>query len=44
MLWFAALRAAGPPPVPNLGVNMGPDFPQPAANLGRSIIEGRLGS
>jgi sarcosine/dimethylglycine N-methyltransferase len=41
--WFASLRASGPPPVPNLGVIMGPDFPQLAANLGRSIMEGRLG-
>jgi sarcosine/dimethylglycine N-methyltransferase len=41
--WFAALRASGPPPVPNLGVVMGPDFAQLAANLGRSIMEGRVG-
>jgi hypothetical protein len=41
--WFASLRASGPPPAPNLGVVMGPDFPQLAANLGRSIMEGRLG-
>jgi sarcosine/dimethylglycine N-methyltransferase len=41
--WFATLRASGPPPGPNLGVIMGPDFPQLAANLGRSILEGRLG-
>lgn len=40
--WFVSLRASGPPPVPNLGVIMGPDFPQLAANLGRSIMEGRL--
>jgi len=37
------LRAAGPPPSPNLGVVMGPDFAQFAANLGRNLMEGRLG-
>lgn len=41
--WFAALRASGPPPSPNLGVVMGPDFPQLTFNLGRSLMEGRLG-
>jgi sarcosine/dimethylglycine N-methyltransferase len=41
--WFAQMRAAGPPPSPNLGVVMGPDFPQLAANLGRNLMEGRLG-
>ena len=41
--WFARLREAGPPPSPNLGVVMGPDFPLLAANLGRSLMEGRLG-
>ena len=41
--WFARLRQAGPPPSPNLGVAMGPDFPLLAANLGRSLMEGRLG-
>jgi sarcosine/dimethylglycine N-methyltransferase len=41
--WFAAMRASGPPPKPNLGTIMGPDFAQLATNLGRSIIEGRLG-
>jgi SAM-dependent methyltransferase len=41
--WFAQLRAAGPPPSPNLGVVMGPDFAQLAANLGRNLVEGRLG-
>jgi sarcosine/dimethylglycine N-methyltransferase len=41
--WFAQMRAAGPPPSPNLGVVMGPDFPQLAANLGRNLGEGRLG-
>ena len=41
--WFAQLRASGPPPSPNLGLVMGPDFAQFAANLGRSLMEGRLG-
>lgn len=41
--WFAQLRTSGPPPAPNLGVVMGPDFAQLAANLGRSLAEGRLG-
>jgi len=41
--WFAQLRSSGPPPPPNLGVVMGPDFAQLAANLGRSLAEGRLG-
>ncbi len=41
--WVAQLRAAGPPPSPNLGVVMGPDFAQLATNLGRSLLEGRLG-
>jgi SAM-dependent methyltransferase len=41
--WIAKLRASGPPPSPNLGIVMGPDFAQLSANLGRSLIEGRLG-
>ena len=41
--WFAQLRASGPPPSPNLGVVMGPDFAQLSANLGRNLMEGRLG-
>jgi sarcosine/dimethylglycine N-methyltransferase len=41
--WIALLRASGPPPSPNLGVVMGPDFAQLAANLGRNLTEGRLG-
>jgi len=45
--WAAAFRAgpppAGPNPSPNLGVVMGPQFAQYAANLGRSLIEGRVG-
>jgi SAM-dependent methyltransferase len=41
--WIARLRASGPPPTPNLGVVMGPDFAQLSANLGRNIMEGRVG-
>jgi hypothetical protein len=41
--WFARLRASGPPPSPNLGVVMGPDFAELSANLGRNIMEGRIG-
>jgi sarcosine/dimethylglycine N-methyltransferase len=41
--WFAELRESGPPPQPNLGTVMGPDFLQLAANLGRNLMEGRLG-
>jgi sarcosine/dimethylglycine N-methyltransferase len=42
-VWFAQLRASGPPPSPNLGTVMGPDFAQVAANLGRSLLDGRVG-
>jgi SAM-dependent methyltransferase len=41
--WIAELRASGPAPSPNLGVVMGPDIAQLAANLGRNLMEGRLG-
>jgi hypothetical protein len=41
--WFAQLRASGGPPAPNLGVVMRPDCAQLAANLGRNLMEGRLG-
>ena len=41
--WVAQVRASGPPPSPNLGVVMGPDFAQLSANLGRNYLEGRLG-
>jgi len=40
--WVTQLRASGPPPQPNLGVVMGPDFAQLATNLGRNLMEGRL--
>jgi sarcosine/dimethylglycine N-methyltransferase len=42
-LWVARQRESGPPASPNLGTVMGPDFPQQVANLGRSLLEGRLG-
>jgi SAM-dependent methyltransferase len=41
--WFAQMPASGAPLSPNLGVVMGPDFAQLSANLGRNLIEGRLG-
>ena len=41
--WFAQLRAAGPPPSPNLGIVMGPNIAELAGNLGRNLFEGRLG-
>ena len=41
--WVAHLRASGTPPAPNLGLVMGPDFAQLLANLGRNLMEGRLG-
>ena len=41
--WIARMRASGPPPAPNLGAVMGPDFAELAANLGRNLMEGRFG-
>ncbi|MBN3785764.1 class I SAM-dependent methyltransferase [Burkholderia sp. Ac-20353] len=41
--WIVQLRASGPPPSPNLGVVMGPDFAQLLANLGRNLMEDRVG-
>jgi ubiquinone/menaquinone biosynthesis C-methylase UbiE len=41
--WFERVRASGPPPSPNLGIVMGPDFAQLSANLARNIGEGRVG-
>lgn len=41
-VWFAELRASGPPPL-NLGVVMGKDFAELATNLGRNLMQGRLG-
>jgi len=41
--WFAQLRASGPPPSPGLDVVMGRDFSELSTNLGRNLMEGRLG-
>ena len=41
--WIGELRAKGPPPAPNLGVVIGPDFGQLLGNVGRSLMEERLG-
>src|ERR1700722_12602171 len=41
--WFTLLRVSGPPPSPNLSVVMGREFAELAANLGRNLMEGRLG-
>jgi len=41
--WIAELRASGPPPSPNLGVVIGPDFAELSANLGRNLMQGRIG-
>jgi sarcosine/dimethylglycine N-methyltransferase len=41
--WVLRLRASGPPPSPNLGVVMGPDFAELSANLGRNLLQGRIG-
>jgi sarcosine/dimethylglycine N-methyltransferase len=41
--WFVQVRASGPPPSPNLGVVMGPDFAQLSGNLARNLMEDRIG-
>lgn len=41
--WVAELRAAGPPPTPNLSLVMGADFGDLVANLATNLMEGRLG-
>lgn len=41
--WIAELKASGPPPSPNLGIVMGPDFGAALGNLGRSLMEDRIG-
>ncbi|RDK01026.1 class I SAM-dependent methyltransferase [Paraburkholderia lacunae] len=41
--WIAQQRASGPPPSPNLSVVLGPDFAQLFTNLGRNLLEGRVG-
>lgn len=40
--WFAELRASGPPAL-NLGVVMGQGFAELTTNLGRNLMQGRLG-
>ena len=40
--WFAQAFAAGPPPAPNLGIVMGPEFPGLTGNLVRSLMEDRV--
>jgi sarcosine/dimethylglycine N-methyltransferase len=40
--WFAQARAAPPSASPNLGLVIGPDFPEIAGNLGRNLAEGRV--
>ncbi|MHB8815574.1 MAG: class I SAM-dependent methyltransferase [Steroidobacteraceae bacterium] len=42
--WIAQRLSSGPPPSPNLGIVMGAEFAQLAANLGRNFMEGRLGT
>lgn len=41
--WSASLRTSGPPPGPNLGLVMGPGFPELATNLAKDLMQGRLG-
>lgn len=41
--WVTQLRESGPPPSPNLGVVLGPDFAEFTFNLGRNLLQDRLG-
>jgi sarcosine/dimethylglycine N-methyltransferase len=41
--WAIELRAGSPPSPLNLGLVMGPSFAEVAGNLGRNLLEGRLG-
>jgi ubiquinone/menaquinone biosynthesis C-methylase UbiE len=41
--WFVQSRLSGPPPEPNLALVMGEDFFHLVGNLGRNLLEGRLG-
>lgn len=41
--WISELQSAGPVPPPNLGTAMGPNFGELATNLGRALLQGRLG-
>lgn len=42
--WITQRLSSGPAPSPNLGIVMGAEFAQLAANLGRNLMEGRLGT
>jgi len=42
-MWSLQLRDSGPPPGPNLGLVMGPGFRDLAVNLGRNLLEDRVG-
>jgi SAM-dependent methyltransferase len=42
-LWIGKLQASGPPAPPNLGTVMGPNFGELTVNLGRALMQGRLG-
>lgn len=41
--WISQLQSSGPVPPPNLGTVMGPNFGELATNLGRALLQGRLG-
>jgi sarcosine/dimethylglycine N-methyltransferase len=41
--WIAELMASGPPTSPSLGVVMDQGFREALGNLGRSLVEGRIG-
>lgn len=41
--WIAELRTSGPPSSPNLGIVMGSGFADALGNLGRGLVEGRIG-
>ena len=41
--WASQLRPTATPPALNLGLLMGPDFAKAAVNLGRNLLDGRLG-
>jgi ubiquinone/menaquinone biosynthesis C-methylase UbiE len=41
--WINQIRASGPPAGPSLGLVIGPDFAVLMTNVGRSLMEGRLG-
>jgi SAM-dependent methyltransferase len=41
--WISKLQSSGPVPPPNLGTVMGLNFGELATNLGRALLQGRLG-